>query len=56
MHIFIDQASVKLFADDGSLVMTDIFFSNEKLNTFQLYPLGDSPLLSGQFYQLKSIW
>ena len=56
MHIFIDHASVELFADNGSVTMTDIFFPNEKLNTFQLYPLNDSPLLSGQFYELKSIW
>ncbi len=55
MHIFLDRASVELFADDGSIVMTDIFFPNEKLNSFQLYP-NNNFLMSGEFYELKSIW
>ena len=56
MHIFIDHSSVELFADNGSVTMTDIFFPNEKLNSFQLYPSNNNPPLSGEFYELKSIW
>jgi fructan beta-fructosidase len=56
MHIFIDHASVELFADNGSINITDIFFPNEKLNTFQLYPSTENLLLNGEFYELKTIW
>lgn len=57
MHLYIDKSSVELFADDGSVVMTDIFFPGEpftKLRTFE--NSGTSVLQSGKLYQLKSIW
>ena len=57
MHIFIDHAAVELFADNGSVAMTDIFFPNQPYNQFQLYATGGkAKQLSGKFYELKSIW
>lgn len=34
MHIFFDRSSIELFADDGKVVMTDIYFSNKPLYIF----------------------
>ncbi len=57
MHIFIDHSSVELFADKGSVAMTDIFFPNQNYNQFQLYSeSGKVKLISGKLFELKSIW
>ena len=57
LHLFIDHSSVELLADDGTVVMTDIFFPSEdfsKIRTFEKN--GASPLQSGKLIELKSIW
>jgi fructan beta-fructosidase len=57
MHIFIDHASVELFADKGSVVMTDVFFPDQHYNQFQLYNTsGKVKLINGKLFELKSIW
>jgi fructan beta-fructosidase len=57
MHVFIDHASVELFADKGSVAMTDIFFPNQNYNQFQLFTtMGKVKLISGKLFELKSIW
>jgi len=57
MHVFIDHASVELFADKGSVAMTDIFFPNQNYNQFQLFTTtGKVKLISGKLFELKSIW
>lgn len=55
LHIYIDQTSIELFADNGSVTMTDIFFPTQNFNSFKVYP-ENVPLLKGQFYELSSIW
>ena len=37
MHLFFDKSSVELFADDGQVIMTEIFFPNEDFNELSLY-------------------
>ena len=54
MHLYIDVASVELFADDGSVAMTSIFFPNEDFNKTQLYAKnGSTQLLQGNYWNLK---
>jgi fructan beta-fructosidase len=56
-HLIIDKSSVELFADDGRLVMTEIFFPNEDFNQLSLYiENGTVDLVSGEIHELKSIW
>ncbi len=40
MHLYFDVASCELFADDGSVVMTDIFFPTENFNQVKLVSTG----------------
>jgi len=54
MSVYIDHASVELFADEGKCVMTDIFFPSEPFTKLTIYHSGN--LLSGSFTELKRIW
>lgn len=57
LHLFLDTSSVELFADNGTVVMTDVFFPSEPFNTLQTF--GQSPgipIPEGKMYALKSIW
>jgi fructan beta-fructosidase len=57
LHLFIDVASVELFADDGEVVMTDVFFPDAAFNHLKLYSReGAVQLTSGRVTNLKSIW
>lgn len=57
MHLFIDHSSVELFADGGSVTMTDIFFPTEKFNKIRLFEQnGSAGLIEGTVYELRSIW
>ncbi|MBL7814021.1 MAG: glycoside hydrolase family 32 protein [Saprospiraceae bacterium] len=54
MHLYIDVASVELFADDGNPVLTTIFFPNEDFKTAKIFAQnGLSHLLKGQVWALK---
>jgi fructan beta-fructosidase len=57
LHVFIDHSSVEIFGDDGSVVLTSLFFPKKPLTTVQLY--ADKEKLSLQkavLYPLKSTW
>ncbi len=57
LHLFIDHSSVELLADNGTVVMTDIFFPSEDFNKLQSFEKnGVSLLTKGTLYELKSIW
>jgi sucrose-6-phosphate hydrolase SacC (GH32 family) len=57
LHLFIDVASVELFADNGSVVLTEIYFPNEDFTAVKLYAEnGSIKIKSGKFYSIKSIW
>lgn len=57
MHLFIDRSSVELFADDGSVVMTDIFFPVSEFNSVKIFQdPGAKALQNGKLNTLKSIW
>ena len=57
LQIFIDAASVEVFADGGATVMTDTFFPGAPFDSVSLYSRGaDIRLLDGRAFELKSIW
>ena len=57
IHLIIDAASVELFAMNGKVVMTDIFFPGEGFSGIRLYSKnGNVQLDSGSVYKLNSIW
>jgi fructan beta-fructosidase len=49
MHLFFDVASCELFADDGTVVMTDIFFPNGDFTTINIIGEG---IFSGDVWEL----
>lgn len=57
LHLYLDVASVELFADDGSTVMTDIFFPSEDFQAMKIVTKqGKVQLKAGKMWTLKSIW
>ena len=57
LHLFIDVASVELFADNGQTAVTDIFFPNEDFTQFQLFSNGGNAALNeGKMTELKAMW
>lgn len=56
-HILTDAASVEVFVDDGSLVMTSLVFPKEKYSSLRLFSRGgESSLNKAMFYGLERIW
>jgi sucrose-6-phosphate hydrolase SacC (GH32 family) len=56
MHLVIDVASVELFADDGEVVMTEIFFPETPYTQVKLFAKeGEVKVASGRFTPLKSV-
>ncbi|HPE77124.1 MAG TPA: glycoside hydrolase family 32 protein [Draconibacterium sp.] len=57
VRIFVDEASVEVFVDNGKLVMTDIVFPTEPYNKLELYSTnGAFKLDSAEIWSLESIW
>lgn len=56
MHLYLDIASVELFAMNGEVVMTEIFFPNENFKNLRFFSKdGETVLRSGSYNPLKSI-
>jgi fructan beta-fructosidase len=54
MHLFIDVASVELFGDDGTTVMSNVFFPNENFTQVELFAEGGAvSVTGGQLYNLS---
>ena len=56
LHLFFDKASAELFADDGSVVITDIFFPNEDFDKMELFSEGAAITIKGKVFELNGIW
>ncbi|MEZ4825235.1 MAG: glycoside hydrolase family 32 protein [Bacteroidia bacterium] len=57
MHLLVDVASVELFAQDGLVVMTDIFFPSEPFTRMNLFSEGgEITFLGGKITGLMEIW
>lgn len=54
LHLYFDVASVELFADGGTVTLTEIFFPNEDFNSIGLYVEGKgAEIIGGQIFNLK---
>lgn len=57
MHLFLDVASVELFADDGANVMTETFFPTETFSRLEFFSKGEADVtVNGVIYALNNIW
>jgi len=57
MNLYLDRASVELFADGGATVLTDIVFPRKDFTTLRLVATGAMvELRSGTVSGLRSIW
>jgi fructan beta-fructosidase len=57
LHLFFDHASAEMFADDGAVSMTEIFFPSEPFTHARIFGEGGNVRLSkGTVSQLKRIW
>ncbi|AEI40576.1 glycoside hydrolase family 32 protein [Paenibacillus mucilaginosus] len=57
LRLFVDHASVEVFANDGELVMTDQIFPDPGSTGLELYALGgEARLISLRLYELNSVY
>lgn len=57
LHLYVDRASVELFADGGATALTDIMFPSQDFSTLRLVVKGDPITLRyATISALKSIW
>jgi fructan beta-fructosidase len=57
LHLVFDTASVEMFADNGEIAMTDIFFPSEDFTRIKVFSTGGkTTLLEARAWSLKSIW
>jgi fructan beta-fructosidase len=57
MHLFLDTAAAELFADEGTTVITDIYFPSEPFNRIHIFSEnGQVRVTNATFYPLRSIW
>lgn len=57
LHLFIDTSSVELFADDGTVCMTELIFPSVPFNKVELVSDGGRmKIISITCYPLKKIW
>ncbi len=57
LRVFFDVASMELFADDGTTVMTEIFFPSVPFSRMSIYGTGaPATLLGGSAWRLEGIW
>jgi fructan beta-fructosidase len=57
MHLFIDASSAELFINDGSLVMTSLFFPTSDFSELILFSKGGASLMEkAELHELDSIW
>ncbi len=56
-HVFIDEASVEIFINNGDIVMTDIVFPTVPYNGIEVYAKdGEVMLEKAEIWNLKSVW
>lgn len=56
LHLFFDKASAEMFADDGEVVVTEVFFPTEDFSIFKIYGDGKVFFTDAKAWNLKSIW
>ena len=57
MHIVIDSCSIEVFACNGTVVMTGLYFVEEAFDRITLFSTKDKcRLVDGEFWPLDSVW
>ena len=56
INLLMDASSIELFADNGTLVMTDLIFPKTPLNHFKMVATKGNLKADLKIYTLKSIW
>ena len=57
IRLFLDYTSLELFADQGSVTMTETFYPNEKINQVMFFQKnGITKIQSVALFDLSSIW
>ena len=56
LHVFVDTASIEVFADNGQTAMTAIAFPSTPFDTVKLSADQPIQVISGKTYRLRSIW
>jgi fructan beta-fructosidase len=57
LQMFFDASSVELFADDGALKMSELFFPSEDFTHAALFAEGPGArLLTGRVHRMARIW
>ncbi|MFW5761193.1 MAG: GH32 C-terminal domain-containing protein, partial [Cyclobacteriaceae bacterium] len=56
MEAYIDVSSLELFIDDGTVVLSSIFFPQQDLNTISIETKEELIIRNLKFTELKSIW
>lgn len=55
-RIYLDAASIEVFADDNTAVLTEIFFLDEPITNLKLTKAGNIKHISMTAHPLRSIW
>ena len=57
MRLFLDNSSLELFADGGSVSMTEIFYPDEKINLMTFFQKnGIAKIINAELFDLSSVW
>ena len=56
LKLLIDTSSIELFADSGTVVMTDLIFPTQPLKNLKMHASGGSVTANIKVYTLTSIW
>ena len=56
-HIFIDVSSIEVFAENGRVVLTDLYFANSEICEVEIYALeGCVQVVDVEVWTMSSIW
>ncbi len=56
VSIWLDRSSIEMFADNGTVVMTDLIFPTEPYTNLLFETGEEAVLVEGEVFELKSIW
>ncbi|MDH3712023.1 MAG: glycoside hydrolase family 32 protein [Cyclobacteriaceae bacterium] len=57
LKLFLDVSSVEVFADQGEVLLTDVFFPDSNYHAIRLISEeGDAEIVKGKLTSIKSIW
>ena len=56
VSIWLDRSSVELFGDNGTVVMTDLFFPSDAWTSLRFESGTEAVLVEGSVYALESVW